>query len=56
MGFIRLPTLIKDLDGGYGIVINSNADPALALKDMAILTIITLANYQDFPPMGRRSI
>ncbi|MEM3194477.1 MAG: all-trans-retinol 13,14-reductase, partial [Candidatus Bathyarchaeia archaeon] len=46
------PTLINDLDGGYGLVINSNADPALAPRGMASLTIITLANYRDFPPRG----
>ncbi|MEM0023837.1 MAG: NAD(P)/FAD-dependent oxidoreductase [Thermofilaceae archaeon] len=46
------PTLIKDLDGGIGVVINSNADPSLAPKSMASVTIITLANYHDFPPRG----
>ncbi|MEM4676007.1 MAG: NAD(P)/FAD-dependent oxidoreductase [Nitrososphaerota archaeon] len=46
------PTLINDLDGGYGLVINSNADPALTPRGMASLTIITLANYHDFPPRG----
>ncbi|MEM3982799.1 MAG: hypothetical protein QXM71_08785, partial [Thermofilum sp.] len=46
------PTLIKDLDGGIGVVINSNADPSLAPKGMASVTIITLANYHDFPPRG----
>ncbi|MEM1750083.1 MAG: NAD(P)/FAD-dependent oxidoreductase [Desulfurococcaceae archaeon] len=46
------PTLIKDIDESYGLVINSNADPTLAPKGMASLTIITLANYHDFPPRG----
>ncbi|MEM0085341.1 MAG: NAD(P)/FAD-dependent oxidoreductase [Candidatus Methanomethylicia archaeon] len=52
MDLTGYPTLIKDLDGGYGIVINSNADPTLAPRGMASLTIITLANYHDFPPRG----
>jgi len=46
------PTLIKNLDAGYEVVINSNADPALAPKGKASITIITLANYQDFPDRG----
>lgn len=44
------PTLIKNLDEGYEIVINSNADPNLAPKDKASITILTSANYHDFPP------
>lgn len=52
MDLTGYPTLIKDLDDGYGIVINSNADPSLAPKDMASLTIITMAKYHDFPEGG----
>ncbi|MCS7140198.1 MAG: NAD(P)/FAD-dependent oxidoreductase [Candidatus Nezhaarchaeota archaeon] len=48
------PTLIKNLDEGYEIVINSNADPSLAPKGKASLTIMTSANYQDFPPKGTK--
>ncbi len=35
------PTLIENLDEGYGIVINSNADPSLAPKDKTSITILT---------------
>lgn len=49
MDLSRYPTLIKNLDDGYGITINSNADPALAPEGKASITIITLANYHDFP-------
>jgi len=44
------PTLIKDLDRGLDIVINSNADSSLAPEGQASVTLITLARYQDFPP------
>ena len=43
------PTLIKNLDEGYEVVINSNADPSLAPKGKSSITIITSANYDDFP-------
>lgn len=48
------PTLIKDLDGDYEIVINSNADPNLAPEGnaSACITILTDANYYDFPERG----
>ncbi len=46
------PTLIKNLDEGIEIVINSNADPSLAPKGKASVTIITGANYHDFPERG----
>ena len=42
------PTLIDNLDEGYSIVINSNADSSLAPKGRASVTILTLANYSDF--------
>jgi hypothetical protein len=48
------PSLIKNLDEGFGIIINSNADPSLAPKGMASVTLITLANYYDFPERGTR--
>ncbi|WP_258188327.1 phytoene desaturase family protein [Candidatus Hakubella thermalkaliphila] len=43
------PTLIKNQDEGYHIVINSNADPSLAPEGKASVTLITFANYDDFP-------
>ena len=43
------PTLIYNLDEGYSIVINSNADEILAPKGKASITISTSANYNDFP-------
>lgn len=46
------PTLIKNLDEGYEIVINSNADSSLAPRGMSSITIITGASYHDFPPRG----
>ncbi|MEM0348298.1 MAG: FAD-dependent oxidoreductase [Zestosphaera sp.] len=46
------PVLIKNLDEDYEIVINSNADPNLAPKGKASVTILTSANYQDFPERG----
>ena len=46
------PTLIKNLDEGYEIVVNSNADPSLAPKGKASVTILTSASYRDFPERG----
>jgi Phytoene dehydrogenase and related proteins len=43
------PTIIEDLDDRLSIVINSNADPSLAPKGAASITILTGANYHDFP-------
>ncbi|MBC7194972.1 MAG: NAD(P)/FAD-dependent oxidoreductase [Caldisericia bacterium] len=43
------PNLIKDLDQGIDIVINSNGDPYYALKSKSSITIIGKANYFDFP-------
>jgi len=43
------PTIIENLDEGYNIDINSNADPGLAPKGKASVTILTGANYHDFP-------
>jgi all-trans-retinol 13,14-reductase len=54
MDLSNLPTLIKDLDDGYGIIINSNADPSLAPRGKASVTLITLANYRDFPARGTK--
>ncbi|MDI6603239.1 MAG: NAD(P)/FAD-dependent oxidoreductase, partial [Patescibacteria group bacterium] len=48
------PTLIKNLDEDYEVVINSNADPSLAPKDKSSVTILTGANYHDFPERGTR--
>jgi len=46
------PTIIENLDEGYSIAINSNADPSLAPEGKASVTIITGANYHDFPERG----
>ena len=43
------PTLIVDLDDGYHVAINSNADPSLAPSGKSSVTILTSANYHDFP-------
>ncbi|NOZ83773.1 MAG: NAD(P)-binding protein [Epsilonproteobacteria bacterium] len=48
------PTLIENLDDGCSIVINSNADSSLAPKDKASITILTGADYYDFPERGTR--
>jgi len=48
------PTIINNLDDGYSIVINSNADPTLAPKGKASITILTLASYHDFPDRGTK--
>jgi all-trans-retinol 13,14-reductase len=52
MDLSKYPTLIKNIDEGYDIVINSNADPSLAPQGKSSITILTLANYQDFPERG----
>ncbi|MCS7369216.1 MAG: hypothetical protein NDF57_05840 [archaeon GBS-70-058] len=52
MDLSSYPTLIKNIDENCEIVINSNADPSLAQKGKASITILTLANYQDFPERG----
>ncbi len=48
------PTLIIDLDNELHIVINSNADPALAPKGKSSITITTFAKYHDFPERGTK--
>lgn len=52
MDLTGYPTLIKNLDEGYEIVVNSNADPSLAPKGKASVTILTSADYRDFPERG----
>jgi len=52
MDLSSYPTLIKNLDEGIDIVINSNADPSLAPRGKASVTILTGANYHDFPERG----
>ncbi|ODS42039.1 MAG: all-trans-retinol 13,14-reductase [Candidatus Altiarchaeales archaeon IMC4] len=49
MDLSNYPTLIKNIDEDYNIVINSNADPSLAPKDKVSITILTGADYHDFP-------
>lgn len=46
------PTLIKNLDEGYEIIINSNADSTLAPDGKSSITLIRGANYHDFPERG----
>jgi len=48
------PTIIVDFDDRYYVVINSNADPSLAPKDKASVTILTGANYYNFPERGTK--
>ena len=48
------PTIIENLDEGYSIAINSNADPGLAPKGKASVTILMGANYYDFPERGTK--
>ncbi len=48
------PTIVVDLDEEVHIVVNSNADPSLAPKGKASVTITTFASYHDFPERGTR--
>ena len=43
------PTIMEDLDEGLSIVINSNADPDLAPPGKASVTVLTGADYNEFP-------
>ena len=54
MNLSNYPTLIKNLDEGYGITINSNADQSLAPEGKACVTITTFANYHEFPERGTK--
>lgn len=54
MDLSNYPTLIKNLDESYEIVINSNADPSLAPNGQASVTILTGASYQEFPERGTK--
>ncbi len=49
MDLSMYPTVIRNLDEGYTIVINSNADPSLAPKGNASICILAGADYYDFP-------
>mgnify|MGYP001772842583 CR=1 FL=1 len=49
MDLTEYPTLIKNLDDGYEIVINTSTDPTLAPKGKASITILTKADYHEFP-------
>ncbi len=46
------PTLIKNLDDGYEVVINSNACKEAAPERKASITILAPADYHDFPERG----
>ena len=54
MDLSEYPTIIENLDEGYGVVINSNADPSLAPNGKASVTILMGANYYDFPERGTK--
>jgi len=54
MDLSNYPTIIENLDEGYSLVINSNADPSLAPIGMSSVTILTLANYHEYPDRGSR--
>jgi all-trans-retinol 13,14-reductase len=54
MDLSSYPTLIINLDDSYHLLINSNADPTLAPKGKASVTLITFANYHDFPERGTK--
>ena len=54
MDLSSYPTIIENLDESYSIAINSNADPGLAPKGKASVTILTGANYHDFPERGTK--
>ena len=54
MDLSNYPTIIENLDEGYSIAINSNADPCLAPKGKASVTILTGADYHDFPERGTK--
>jgi all-trans-retinol 13,14-reductase len=54
MDLSNYPTIIKNMDEYYNIVINSNADSSLAPKDKASITILTGADYRDFPERGTK--
>ena len=46
------PTILHNLDEEYNLVFNSNADPSMAPKGKASLSILTGAFYGDFPERG----
>ena len=48
------PSIITDIDGDFTIVINSNADPRLAPRGRASLTIVAPIGYRDFPSREER--
>ena len=54
MDLSSYPTLIHNLDEEYEVVIASNAEPNMAPPDMASISIITSANYYDFPDRGTK--
>jgi all-trans-retinol 13,14-reductase len=54
MDLSSFPTLIKNLDEGLEIVINSNADPTLAPERKASLTLLADASWEEFPGRGTK--
>ncbi len=54
MDLSEYPNIIVNLDEGYYIVINSNADKSLAPEGKSSISILTSANYYDFPDRGSK--
>ena len=52
MSLAAYPTIIVNLDDDYHVTINSNADPSLAPIGKTSITILTAANYHEFPERG----
>ncbi|MCD6513609.1 MAG: NAD(P)/FAD-dependent oxidoreductase [Candidatus Odinarchaeota archaeon] len=52
MDLSSYPKFIINLDEGYEVVILSNIDPTLSPEGKSSITILTLANYDDFPERG----
>jgi len=51
MDLSAYPTIIV-VDEELHVVVNSNTDPSLAPEGKTSVTIMTLANYHDFPERG----
>lgn len=52
MDLLEYPNIIHNLDDGYDLVINSNADPSLAPEGQASVSIVTGGEYDAFPERG----
>jgi len=49
------PVLIRDIDGDFGVCINSNADGRLAPAGQASVTLTAPISYHDFPSREERT-